>query len=322
MANVDDSIQNLEQFIGELTAATGALGQVTDHVGASTRDLAGLETEAAEHGGGLNDDLEGFATQLDSAEAEGVQAVEEVAQAANNGHDTLEAVRTQVEHAADDVETRVQAVRSGLDEADHELTAQGFTVLSHAADEAESALEAERQDAQQAFTEMADAMHGFETEAQGVWDAADHAAEEAVADAKGQETSLETEATASVHAFEAAGGDFGGACSALEAELGAIYDSCVAGIDAEAEELEHGAEGLVQEAVAFVDRGAHQGLEAPADLVEHKALGALHEEYASLGHCLEAAHDVAGSLDPLAGELEKSRTVVEQVDQLMKALAG
>jgi chromosome segregation ATPase len=322
MATLDDGIQDLQQFIGELITANGALEQVTAHLADSTRDLSDLDASVAEHAGGFNDDLEDFATQLESAEAEAVQAIEDLAQAAGTAQDTLEGERGQVEHAADELESRVQAVRTGLDEADHELTEQGFTVLAQASEQSESALEAERQDAQQAFTEMADGVHGFETAAQAAWDAADQAADEAVSDARTQESSLETEGSESVHAFEAAGGEFGSACSALEAELGGIYEGCVAGIDADGDELVHGLESLAQEAVAFVERGAQEGLDTPADLVEQEALGGLHEEFSSLGHCLETAHGLAESLDPLADELVKSQTVVDQVDRLIKAFAG
>lgn len=322
MATLDDSIQNLEQFIGELTTATGALDQVTSHLDSSARELADLDSAVTEHAGGLNDDLEEFGTQLESAETEAVQAIEDVGQAAGTAQDTLEDARGQVEHAADEFETQVQAVMTALDADDQELTAQGFTLLTQAVDEAESELEAERQDAQQAFTEMTDGVHTLETESQAVWDAADQAVDQAAAEAAAQESSLEGQATEATHGFEAATGEFTSACQALEAELGAIYEGCLTGIDAEADALDHGLEGLAQEAIAFVERGEHDRLEAPADLVQNEALGGLHEEYTTLGHFLETAQTVAQDLDPLADDLEKSQGVCDQVDRLMNAFAG
>jgi chromosome segregation ATPase len=322
MATLDDSVQNLQQFIGELTTATGALDQVTSHLDSSARELADLDSAVAEHAGGLNDDLEEFGTQLESAETEAVQAVEDVGQAAGTAQDTLEDARGQVEHAADEFETQVQAVMTALDTDDQELTAQGFTLLSQAVDEAESELEAERQDAEQAFTEMADGVHTLETESQAVWDAADQAVDQAAAEAAAQESSLEGQATEATHGFETATSEFTGACQTLEAELGAIYEGCVTGIDAEADQLDHGLEGLAQEAVAFVERGEHERLEAPADLVEKEALGGLHEEYTTLGHFLETAQTVAQDLDPLADDLEKSQGVCADVDRLISAFGG
>jgi len=322
MASLDEGVLNLQQFIGQLNAANGALEEITKALETSTKDLSQLEDEAAEQGGGLNEGLDQLGSQLDSGREEATEAIEEVAEVTRDAQDTLGDARHQVEEAAGDFEERSQAVVTDLEERHATLTERGFEDLARTVDEVQQACDTVRESSEQAFSELEGAVRGFEAETQASWDAADGAVEQNAAELAGDESSLASDVSEYVEAFESASADLGSACSRLEGELASIYESGRAGVDAAGQELAGGWQVLSQEAVAFVDSGVQERLEEPARVVEEEALGGLKQEYTALGGALEEGSATAQELAPLAEQLAKSQAIIGHVDELMQALAG
>ena len=321
MATLDDGIENLRRFIAKLVAANAAVDQVTTHLQESTRELTQLEGTATEQGGGLNDDLEQAGTQLEGDHAEAVKALEELARESGSAEQAVEGERTQVEQSARGFEDAARSVATDLDEESGRLTQDGFGVLAQTIDEVEAELESARSESGQAWTELQGAIDGFEARSQTAWDAGDAALDESAAAAAGLQAALEAEAAAGVQAVDQAGDELEGDCATLVQELVAVYDACVAGIDAEASALAAEVQDLGDQVLAFVQTEGDGRLAVPAAAVENEALEGLETEYTNVAVAITAGLATSGVLDPLTEDLAKSQTVVGQVDRLISAMA-
>jgi DNA repair exonuclease SbcCD ATPase subunit len=209
-----------------------------------------------------------------------------------------------------------------LTDANARLVAQGFEALGRTLDESQKQLEAEAQDASQAFTQLEAAVGAAQTEAEAAWATAEDELEQATSELAQAESALEAAAAESVQGFDTAGGEFEQRCSDLASDVDLIFDALDAAVDGQGQEWEQHAATLAQEAVAFVESGGQERLEQPASLVESEALSALEQEYSALGGVLDAGTDTAGELEPLAEELVRCEAVVAVVDELGKAMAG
>jgi ABC-type transporter Mla subunit MlaD len=320
MVTTDDPIANLQRFIASLTMSNGALEKITQHVQETSQGFTQLEAEAHDHGGSLKEHLEAFRSKLDTAEDEVRQAIDEVRHAAADGQQALTEAEGHVEQSGGDFEEKAHAVLAHVDEEHSRLTDQGFTVLGHTLDEAEQQLESERQESEQSFKELEGAIHGFETEAQTAWEAGHGAFDHATSEVSHEESELVAEASGAHQAFESAGSELDGVCHSLEGEIGTIYEHFTAGVDTAGGELGGAAQNLLQQAVGFVEAGGQSRLEEPANELETEGLGPLGEEYAALGATLHSAATVTAELEPLADDLVKSKTVVDQIDRLVNAV--
>jgi F0F1-type ATP synthase membrane subunit b/b' len=320
MATTDDPVDNIRRFIATLTAANGALETIGRHVQETAGDLAQLDQDAHDQGGGLNAELEELRSKLDAEAQDARNSIEELAHLATDGQRTLAESEGHLEEAAAQIEQQARTACADLDHENTELVDQGFTLLGHSIDAAEQQLQTAGQESEQAFKELEGAVHGYETEAQVAWDAGDAALAHAGSDAPHQESELTTEAFGAAQGFESAGSELSQACHALEGEIGAIYDGFATGVDAACQELTQALGNLLQAAVGFVEAVTHTQLEEPADALEHGALAPLGEEYRQLHAALESATAVTTELEPLVDELTKCQVVVDKIDQALNAM--
>lgn len=322
MTTLDDGILNLRQFVADLVQATSALDQVTDHFEESERRFTQLQDEAGDEGGGLNDQLEELGTTLENGEKDAGEALSDLAQAAAEGRQALTEAEDDLEQATSQVEQNAQEVVSDLDQAHDQLVDQGFLPLSQAVDEAERELEAQGQETGQAFTEWETTLQGLETEAKASWDAAEADLEGAASELVQDETGLEGQATEAIQDLGSMATSLEEACTSLEGDVDTAHDLLDGGVQEQGQEWEQAVERHARDAQAFVEAGAAQRLEQPAQAVEDMALAPLTQEYTALGAVLDGGAAIAGELEPLAGELAKCQTVVAYIDKLLSAMAG
>lgn len=321
-ATADAGLGNLRRFIANLAAATAALPKVTEAVQATGRGFDELEKEAGTEGDGLTGHLDEVTTALEAGQKEVQQALTDLTQAGTAGQTTLGEAETKVEQAATELETKAQSALTELETAHTSLTDQGFKTLDQVLEDAEQQLQAEKQEVERAFDELETTVKGFETEAQTAWDGAEGALEETTMDVTEEESGLETTASEGIQGFQAAATELEADCTSLEGELTAIYDVFGTGVEGQGTEWDQALQKAVQESVAFVETGQQQRLEQPAGLVKDEALAALIGEYTAVGTVLEVAVEVAGELEPLAGDLEKCEGVCDVIGRLLGALAG
>jgi F0F1-type ATP synthase membrane subunit b/b' len=322
MSSADAGLNNLRRFIANLTAAAAGLPKVGELVQATGRSFDELEKEAVTEGDGLNSHLDQVGDALESGQKDVRQGLTDLTQAATTAQATVAEANTKLEEAATDLESRAQTASSELDTAHTSLTDQGFKALDQVLETAEQQLETEKQEAQQAFDELETTVKGFETEAQTSWDEAETALEQAATDLTEEESGLEAAATEGTQGFQAAGTELESKCDSLEGELVSIYDAFASGVESQGQEWDQALQKAVQEAVSFVESGQQERLDQPAGLVQDEALAALTQEYTALGAVLDSAAQVAGELEPLAGELQKCGGVCDVVGRLLGAMAG
>src|SRR5262245_33381595 len=100
MAELDESVRNLEKFIAQLIASTGGLEKADESFKDAAQKFEHLEGEAAEEGGGLNDELEEMGTALDTGRSDATEALTSLAQAATEGQTSTEEAHGRIEQAA------------------------------------------------------------------------------------------------------------------------------------------------------------------------------------------------------------------------------
>lgn len=322
MANVDEAVVNLQRFIGLLVDAKSSTAEVGDHVKEASRRFAELEGEAEEEGGGLNDHLTDLGATLTTGEAEAVAAITELTQSATDAQEAAGDAQEKVEQAATDLESKASTVENGLEEASTQLTNEGFQPMGQAIQDAQQELEAESREEEQAFTELAGALGGFEAEAETAWNEAESELEEATSDLAEGASALEGESAEGVQAFGTAATELEGACTDLEAEIDTIYDVFDQGVEGNGQAWQAAVQAAGQEALTFVTEGQQLRLDQPGALVEDEALATLSQEYDTLGTLLEAALTVVSELEPLAEDLVKCQAVMRDIDELMAALAS
>lgn len=322
MAAIDESVVNLQRFLGLVAQATGALEQVGTHVQASAQRFTDLQDEASEDGGGLNDELVELASALESGRDSVQEALTDLTQAAADGQEAAEEGRGRVERAATDLEETVNDTLDELGHAHSSATDQGFQPLLQTIDEAQHELETQSQETEQAFEALGNTIQQNATESQAAWDAVEAHLEESVSALSQGEGAIESEAAEGVHGFVSAGDELGVACSTLESEVDMIYDVLDSAVSDQGQEWDQALSEYAREALDHVGTSAEDSLVQPAQTVEEEALASLGREYTDLEAVLVVGAAVGDETEPLSAELAKCGAVIGQVDELLNSLAG
>jgi DNA repair exonuclease SbcCD ATPase subunit len=322
MATLDEGVVNLQRFVGLLASAVSATQQVGDHASDAVRRLSDLEGEAEQEGGGLNDELTELGQALESEVAETVSALTELMQAADDAQDKAQDAQDKMEQTATDLDEKAGAVETALEQSDEQLTSEGFQPLAHALDEAQQEMETESSEEEQAFTELESAVGGFQSEADTAWSEAEAELDEAAGDMNEGETELHAESNEGVHGFETAAGALEAACTELADDVHDIYDVLSQGVEAQGQAWQQAVQAAGHEALTFTTEARQDHLEQPAAMVRDEALATLTQEYETLDAVLEAAASAVSTLEPLAEDLVKCKSVLGDIDALTAALAS
>lgn len=319
--NDADGIANLQRFVANLAAATAALETITDHVQEASPHLEQLEKDAGDHGGGLNDRLEGLRETIEKGQEAVRQAIDEVGQAGTAGRDVIAAAEATVDRASGELAERAQAVSSHLDERHARLAEQGFAPLGQSLDEIDHQLERAREGSQHAFEELEAGLRGFATEAQAAWDGGISALERTAAELAAEGAALVAEASSAQEALASSGAGLEAFCSTLDTEISAVYEGFAASADTAAQELAEAGRSRLQDAAGFLEASGQSRLEDPADTLDAEGFGPLGEESAALDEVLGSAALTAAEVEPLAGELAKCQAIVGEIEKLLNAIA-
>src|SRR5262245_59458343 len=204
MATIEEHLANLEQFIGALGNAHGAVEQLTPHFEEKTRGFSGLDGQAAQEGDGLNSHLEEAASALQTGEPDAVAALHDLTQAATDGEHTTDEAKDLVGKAATEVEEKSQAVVTELDGAHATLSEQGFTALGHTLEAAEKDLQAEDGHCTEALGAVTTAAQAQAGESHTAWEAAHGELEHATTEIQQAASDVESAATEAELGFQAA----------------------------------------------------------------------------------------------------------------------
>ena len=178
------------------------------------------------------------------------------------------------------------------------------------------------EEADRITSDLITAVHGFDTQAEAAWNAAEAAASQATTDCDALESSLEATANEGVEALEAEGSSLERACSSLADELTTIYENLAQVADAEQKGLGEAIQTAAQAAAGDVATSEQERLEQPAQALEEDALAPFSAELAQLAATLSGAAVLSEALPPLSVDLGKCQAVVGKVDESLQAMAG
>ncbi|MET0552832.1 MAG: hypothetical protein ABW221_07335 [Vicinamibacteria bacterium] len=320
MADVDQSIANLERFLALVASAVSAVRTVEDHVERNGRAFDQLEQDAGGDGDAVNDLLQELGATLASEEAEAAAALTELVQTATDAQRSVTEADTKAEQAATGLDETADAAGATLEQASARVGAEGFERFQAALTEAGQALASSSQETSRALLDLETAVGGSESELKAAWDEGDAELDESTAQMTDAVTALEEAVQEDVEAFGNAADAFGDACGALVAEIDQVYDVLDAGVAEQGQAWEHAVDAAAREASAFAD-AARRRLEASASALGDEELSALREEYDSVAGVLDATAAPLGELEPLSAELVSARAVLVQIDELLGALS-
>ena len=322
MPALDDSIENLERFNAMLRDANPQVDEAGGTLEEHAQGLDALEqraqTEISAYGDGITAVQEG----LDTADREAETEVQELAQKA---HDTATLVGQSTDGWVAEQELAfdqgADQSLTTLDAAFADLESQGFQALADKIDEAQTAVEQERtelvaatdavetllqEQGQGLDTDVQEAA-GKATEAAGEIAGADRAAlDQAVADAAAAMTGLD-----------------GG----METDLSGKGDAIAAAYDAWTAQAEPDGDGLIDDVrtgltdlAVEMETVMEPAVKTASDGATVTSLPALQAEVDLHDAVLDAGNTTTDTLDPLVGDLVISKRVVDQIDQLLKAM--
>ena len=322
MAQLDEGVVKLEQFIGVLRSTIDQVSETTGTLESHAGDLGDLEGNTESGFADLNDALQDFEDDLDTARQDAVDEIGELTTLAQEAAgQRLGEAESEVEGAESSFESAMTEGRAEADRAHAGLGAQGFDALASTIDTVESATDASRQEAGQGFDELDSGVKGFTDRTDESFKEAEGKFAEGVSDIDEKSSSLVTEAGDCVSGFASDGGDFQGEMTSLGGDLVSLYEGWDDTVDAAADDLATSVKTLMDDTAEFVSAGGTDQVESPADLVLNESFAPYLTELGELQGVIEAAASgPADTLVPLVDELDKSERVIDTIDQLLNAV--
>jgi hypothetical protein len=323
MSGQDQSVTNLERFIGHLVQAAGALQRIGGHIEDSTSALEPFGHAADADGNGLNTQLEHMDSTLANGTREAIQALGEAMKAANEGAAGVSGRRESATNAADDVQVRSGTVESTLRDAEASLVADGFEALLHVLGALEAGVGAATDEAVKESGALENTCEQLEQDSQRAWDAAQSELDDGKATCEQAEDSLQGERTKSVDAFEDQASHLESTCSAALDQVGALYDTLETTVQSEGVEWAENLEHEREQAAELIAEAAKDRLGSAVEMATEAGLGALSDEYQILSPVVfERTHAVSESAEAVAPDAAAGLNTIPKIRQLLEALAG
>ena len=324
MSSVDESVANLQQFIGEASSASAYLTSAASRLDNASGRIDELEQDAQEDIGGTNEALAEAESRLAADRTSALGAMEELAQVAEEaGSSTIDAQQDRLEDGADETEDAAGSARDDLDDAYDRVSEDGFReslsslqVLGSAADEGAD-------HATTAFSGLAEAVTALTSRGDAL--------RESVANGLGEtETEVEQETQGLGERFDAVKQtwhqEIDDVLSAECAETGDELQSAYAGwgeaVGELADDLREKCTASNEELAGFLEDESPQALEeAVGEMLRGEAEQLLAEEGLSAAEG-EAGTAITEALAGIVGDLRISVNVVGDIDRLLDELKG
>lgn len=323
MSGLDQSVTNLERFIGHLVQAAGALQRISGHIEESTSALEPFGHAADEDGNGLNTQLEHMDSTLANGTRETIQALGEAMKKANEGATGVSGQRESATNAADDVQVRSRTVESTLRDAEASLVADGFEALLHVLGALEAGVGAATDEAVKESGALENTCEQLEQDSQTAWDAAQSELDDGKATCEQADDSIQGERTKSEDAFEDQASHLESTCSAVLDQVGALYDTLETTVQSEGVEWAEALEHEREQAAELIAEAAKDRLGNAVEMATEAGLGALSDEYRFLSPVVfERTHAVSESAEAVAPDAAAGLNTIPKIRQLLEALAG
>ena len=322
---LDEGVGNLERLCTLLAQTNEELKGHNTDLESRAGALEELQDAAGEELHDLRDALEAFEDRVKSDGGDAASAVDDLAASARAlADDALGGVEEEIGAAESAFAQKLDGDRADLEAGASELTTAGFEVLSSGVESAEGGLQASGQEAEAAFGAFEGEVQGLEQEVQA-FQSETAAALSAAAEGLSGEVAegLSSDGTECVSAWmDELPASLESGCSSAEAPVAAAYAALAEEGQGAGDELMEKVSTSSSEGAGFLldEQGGH--LQEAGSVVIEQAVPDLLGELGSVQSTVETGAQTAGALEPMVGELEISKKVVADVDQLLSAIGG
>lgn len=324
MSGYDESVANLQQFIGETSSASAYLTSAAARLDNASSRIDELEQDAQGDVGDTNEALAEAEERLAAGRESALGALEALAQVAEEGASSaIDAQQDRLEDAAQETEDAAEAAREDLEDAYDRLSEDGFRETESSLADLGSAADDASNDATTSFGGLADAV----TALTGRGDTL----RGSVSDGLGEvETEVEAETQGLGERFDAVKQTWhqqvddvlSAECAETGDELQSAYSAWGEAVGQVADDLREKCTAAAEELAGFLDEQAHQALEtAVGEMLRGEAEQLLAEEGASAA-AGEAAAAIGEALAAILGDLRIAVNVVGDIDRLLDELKG
>lgn len=320
-AGIDESVDNLQRFIGVLTVTIEAVREHAEAIDERADAIDELDGETEEAVSDLAAALADFDDDLSDGEHDALDRLESLGQEARNGSDDrLAGAKADVEQAGTGFEGVLEEGGARLEETHTELGRDGFDALASTVRDVESALAEDHRQLLVRFDQLDSAVAALETRAVAAHTHTAGELERAGALAAARLSSIETRASDGVAALDGSAGEVDAFCGDQENDLAGLYDGLTEDVDTQTAELVSGVEEALAASADIVSTSVEQELADRVQSLVEDAFGPYLGELAGLQLVLDDALAPAGELWPLVDELERALAVMDGISDLLRAL--
>jgi hypothetical protein len=317
----DPGLDNLEAFIAVLADTIGQVGAAQPHLEEHEQALETLHGEADQELRGFDAELDKGLADAGSLADEAKAELEKIDGTATEG---TEGVLSEADSAFDDwtdkLGSTLDDAAETIGDASEDLGNDGFDDAVEALEDAVSAVQSSKGTTEAGFEALVAMLKHEGDRFTGSLVTASLAGEEAAQAASALESEFEGKANGVTEGITSASD----AAAAVHAETGGqsgpFYDGIEGRAQSEAQELIDGVKGAFQQASEAMLEGAREPLEEPVDSLVNDALEPFAEEIGSWVDQNDAAEQGLSTWDQHLADLSATLVVVEQIDELNKAL--
>lgn len=167
MADQDDGIQKLEQFVGLLAETRSKMQELGGQIDAGAQELDGGEDGVEEQLGGLTDFVKEFTASLEADHKATSEANSQLSESYKEVVETSLAttILAAMDTAEDAFESALKVASDQVENDFKELTADGFEAMVTLASQLQGQVDAIQQEVEQAFQAFGQAMEDFDNQA-------------------------------------------------------------------------------------------------------------------------------------------------------------
>ena len=315
------SLEQLKGLIKAMREALDAVHAINPTLDASAETFDDLEDEAEDAISALDRELDGFGKELESANEDAVDEVEKVEKAARQGvDDRLAEAKEDVDEAETRFTADVKSAIEDLDEADRDLTVDGFGALASALDGVEEALRTSQARMETGFDEadgeVTQAAARFKTEAAGTGGKL----AEADAQADQDNAALTAAAGGAKQTMDAATNTATQTLSAWGDTAKTVYENVETQATTDADSFISAVKGTLQDTADLIRNEQMTPMDTALQAVQNEQTTPLTKEIGEVATCIWIAQSAGMDLEPLVGDLERCKQVVDQIDKLLKSM--
>lgn len=322
MATVDESVENLRNFCAALAKTSSQLDEQNATLESETAGLSSLASESEARIGDFDEILETAIQELPQAAGDAEAAVEAVTDAATDlAQSRLASSQDDLESAHDDFDQQREEGQGELLDGFAQRLDAGFQDQANTVDEVEGELERIRAASQEDFDGLDEGLEGFAGRIEGARTSTGDALQDATSEIGGDVAEVEKEFGELTQQWDASIDQvLKSECQDVGSALDQAYSEWADGLNSAADALVQSVSDAIVGAAEFLGQDRSQAHEDALKEAIADGGDPLLAEMGEGSASLEAGQAVTEVLEPVVAELETALAVVDQIEELLKAM--